>query len=157
MSLASAGLHEAAADEEAPKIEERELKAAPRAPLRLPVPVTALAWSEALRLLAVAYDWGQRVRIFDAAGEVRQESTGIYSNLPNSLLFLDGKRILVTAAMEEGTDVTDAAMSLWDIGTGRVVGHIPGPFPGGDWRKNRALAFAGSANGQLSEPYPERI
>ncbi len=136
-------------DRAAPPIEELELPEARRAPLELPAPVTALAWSEALQLLAVAYDWGRKVRIFDAAGKMRREIHGAWSNLSNSMLFLDDRRVLVTAAMDEPSATTDAALSLWDIESGRVLKHIAGPFPGSNWQRNRARAFAGSADGVL--------
>ena len=130
-------------------VEELELSRSSRPSLHLPEPVTAIAWSNAFQLLAVAFDWGRRIRIFDSMGEVRQEFQGRYSSPASPVLFLDGKQILVTAATDENSASTDAALSLWDTEGGHLLGHIPGPFPRSTWVDNRAYAFAASADGRV--------
>jgi WD40 repeat protein len=113
-----------------------------RPPLVLPEPVTALAWSDKGRVMAVAYHSGSFLRVFDAAGHAREE---IYADLPNpdnTLVLLDAGRVLASGAIDKGADATDAMVSLWDTDAGSLINRLPGPQPAG----NHVRAVAKSAD-----------
>ncbi len=114
--------------------------------LRLPAPITAIAWSDTLHRLAVAYDWGRSIRTVDDKGDVISEIRSEYANLSNSLSFLGNQHVVVAPSTELGSDVTDAMLSFWDADTGVFIKHITGPFPNGRWSRNRAQAFALTAD-----------
>lgn len=120
-----------------------------RAPLSLPGGISAICWDANRQLLAVEYDWGRSIRIFKDAGTAITTIHGKYAYINPSILFLDSGNVLVTAAINDGSDTTSASLSLWDVGSGKLLKDISGPFPQQGWMKNRANSFAASKDGQL--------
>lgn len=71
-----------------------------------------------------------------------------------SLAFFDDGRLLVTPPSITVPD--DAALSIWDVATGKDIRNVPGLAPGQNHAFNSAAAFAVSSNGKRAAVRPAR-
>jgi Tol biopolymer transport system component len=59
------------------------------------------------------------------------------------------KFLLTSAAYQKTADDQRAAVSLWDIATGKMVRNVAGPYPAGGVNESMADSFSLGANGRI--------
>jgi WD40 repeat protein len=109
----------------------------------------AIAWSPDGSKLAIAYNWGTRIKIIDPSG--KELATAEVPNGPNittSLAFLSGSSQVLYVGQETRSIKRDA-FTLFDAQTGELLRTIPGPNPGHADLPNYARDFAVSPDGKL--------
>ena len=106
--------------------------------------VVALAWSPDGERLAAASAYGGRLTVWDRSGRkvVQIIRYGGGPTLGGSITFLQGSSKLVFPPA--GDARSDAAVTVWDVASGKVLRSPAGPEPGGDRARNRAYHFAAS-------------
>lgn len=101
----------------------------------------AVAWSMDGSRLAAASQYGDVLTIWDQTGHLvnRINRYGGGPTLEGSLAFVQGSKQLIFPP-PDGVD-NDAAFSVWDTASGRIVNTVNGPEPGDDYPLNRADHF----------------
>jgi len=102
----------------------------------------AIAWSPDGQILAAASDFGSKVTEWNRDGELvgQFDRIGGGPALGGSIAFLSGSSELAFLP-PDGAD-NNAALSIWDSRTGRILRTIQGPEPSGDYPVNRMHHFA---------------
>lgn len=107
----------------------------------------AVAWSTDGTRLGAASQYGGVLTVWDQTGHLvnRIQRNGGGPTLGGSLAFVQGSSQIVFPP--PGAADNDAAFSVWDTGSGRIVKTVSGPQPGGDYPFNRADHFMTSPDG----------
>jgi WD40 repeat protein len=111
--------------------------------LSLPVSgaATAVAWSADGSRLAAASNYGADLTVWDTSGHIisqfNRSGRGLY--VDNSLCFADSGRLLVTPSAPSAPQ--DAALTIWDVATGKDIQDVAGPASGQPPAFNLAYHF----------------
>lgn len=109
----------------------------------------AVTWSPDSLLVAAASDYGADLTIWDLRGRpVKHLSrSGGGPALDRSLVFLHGSADLIFSPSADAS--SDAALQIWDVDSGNIIGSIRGPYPSGDAAQNRSGYFDVSLDKRL--------
>ncbi|MGH6987399.1 MAG: WD40 repeat domain-containing protein [Caulobacteraceae bacterium] len=113
-----------------------------------PGAAVAVNWSPDGSRLAAASDYGGVLTVWDASGHrvSQMQKIGGGPNLWGSLSFVRGNSELLF--QPPGDADADAAFSIWDVATGKLIDTVEGPDSGGG-RPNLAAWFAISSDQSL--------
>ncbi len=119
---------------------------------------TAVAWSNDGSRLAAASFYGGVLTVWDSTGhrinEFRRSGRGPYPG--NSLAFGNNAGTLLVTVPRPGAPA-DAALTIWDVETGKSVRDVEGPTPGRGLPFNQAWNFAVSQDGRWAAAAPLRV
>jgi WD40 repeat protein len=105
--------------------------------------VMAVAWSPDGKLLATMGGLQERIALWDPrSGKMLWEKVGDVGG-GEALAFSNDGRLLLAPAAKAGPEDDHTTLTLWDVATGTVAGHVAGPYPneGVAWNFARKMAL----------------
>ena len=105
--------------------------------------VMVVAWSPDSKLLATMGGLQERITLWDPrTGKMRWEKVGEVGG-GEALAFSNDGRLLLAPTAKAGPEDEHTTLTLWDVATGTVAGHVAGPYPneGVAWNFARKMAL----------------